>query len=94
MPNSLLRSTTLNEQRDGLGLQFLAAVDAAIKDIIEWPESWPPHPDWEGEPIIRSRRVKGFPFHVIYLVDGETAVVFAYAHERRKPGYWFSRVDR
>jgi len=89
----LAEFTYYNEQRDGLGFEFLSAVEAAINDIAAWPDSWPPFPEWDRIPVMRTRRVQGFPYRVIYLVDGEVVVIFAYAHDRRRPGYWRERIE-
>jgi hypothetical protein len=43
-------------------------------------------------PQVYSRSVAGFPFDMIYLrIDDEISIV-AYAHERRRPGYWAQRT--
>lgn len=92
--NELLAQFDFYEQRrDGLGFQFLHAVDAALSDIAEWPDSWPPYPDGDSQSVLRTRRVTGFPVRVIYLVDSDIAVVFAYAPDRREPGYRRNRLD-
>ncbi len=35
--------------------------------------------------------VVGFPYKVIYVIEGDMAVVVAFAHSSRKPGYWQDR---
>ena len=32
-----------------------------------------------------------FPYGVVYRIEGETVLVFAVAHLRRRPGYWRNR---
>lgn len=69
------------------------AVDAAIESIVDPSISWGFYRDRRGTPQVYSRSVAGFPFDVVYLlIDGEVYVL-AYAHERRRPGYWSLRVD-
>jgi toxin ParE1/3/4 len=33
-----------------------------------------------------------FPYHVVYLETSSTIRVLAIAHDRRRPGYWTSRL--
>lgn len=47
---------------------------------------------WEGEPVIRSQSVKRFPIRVLYYIADAELMVVAFAHSRREPGYWKSRL--
>jgi len=78
-------------QHAGLGFDFLDAVDAAIVAIEQFPDAWRPSSAWDGEPVVRVKQVDGFPVGIVYLVDDETLVIFAYAHHRREPNYWLDR---
>lgn len=78
-------------QRPGLGDEFNEAVLAAIKDAVEAPLAWPKMSFAEGADA-RRRKVTGFPYQVVYIVRDNALVVLAYAHERRRPGYWSDRV--
>lgn len=81
------------EVRAGLGDDFNSAVVAPILDIVQSPSSWPKVAYWGEAPEVRRRAVRGFPQRVLYyLRDGEVVIV-AYAHERRRPGYWMRRID-
>lgn len=33
-----------------------------------------------------------FPFSIVFLQHDETAFVVAFAHHRRRPGYWRARL--
>ena len=77
----------------GLAERFARELQESLLLIREWPGSAPPHREVERTPPIRSKRVNGFPFRIIYLVQGDEVVVIAYAHERRRPGYWSHRLD-
>ena len=50
-----------------------------------------------GSPIRRTdcRRMilTGFPFSLIYRLDGDVIEVVAFAHHSRKPGYWKDRLS-
>ena len=72
--------------REGLGLEFLTNVEAALDAIARRPDLW--------------RRLKGrfrrclvhrFPYGVIYAVEDDVVYVAAVMHLKRKPGYWESR---
>lgn len=44
-------------------------------------------------PVLRTKRVRGFPYGIVYLIDGEELVIFAYSHDKQRPGYWKHRID-
>ena len=70
----------------GLGAAFADAVEQAITLIREYPEI--------GTPFGRSRRrvlVRGFPYAVIDEHRPDGILVLAFAHVRRRPGYWRAR---
>lgn len=67
--------------------------ETAIEDVLEAPGAWPKVPYWDEPPTLRRRKIKPFRINVVYYVDGEEIRVIAYAHERRKPGYWVHRID-
>jgi plasmid stabilization system protein ParE len=83
-----------DDREPGLGDDFYDAVDDAIDRIQRWPESAPEFPAWEGTPVVRSMPVVAFPYRVLYYLTNSTAVILAYTHERRGPGYWQSRLER
>ena len=73
----------------GLGERFDAEVQKASALLLEYPEIGPPV---EGE--LRKLVLDRFPYYLIYSLSSETVHIVAVAHERRKPGYWFERIDR
>jgi plasmid stabilization system protein ParE len=42
-------------------------------------------------PRLRQYFLRRYPFSVIYRLDGDALRIIAFAHKRRKPGYWQSR---
>ena len=42
--------------------------------------------------IVRSAPLKRFPFRVSFADLGDELRVYAFAHRRRRPGYWKLRV--
>lgn len=77
----------------GLGDRFETAVDDLVYAVLEWPDSGAVWPGWDSIPVVRSRRVAGFPYRLVYLVQATEVVVVALAHQKRKPGYWRERVS-
>lgn len=82
------------KQRFGWGGIFMDAVDAAIETILDPAITWGYYRGQERTPPIYSRSVAGFPFDIIYVVIDDEVFVIAYAHERRRPGYWDHRLNR
>jgi ParE toxin of type II toxin-antitoxin system, parDE len=78
------------EQRSGLGGEFVAAVEAGIAVMLRDPERFQ---RIDGE--CRILRLKRFPYS-IYFEHCPTLQhirVYAVAHRRRRTGYWLSRYD-
>ena len=82
------------DKRPLLAVEFLDAVEAGIAHILDWPDSGRPYPGREDRtPILRTKRVKGFPYRIVYLVDGDDLVIFAYPHDKQRPGFWKHHLD-
>jgi len=77
--------------RIGLGLEFLAAVDAAVTRVEENPRIGSRTPGVDDEDI-RRVFVRRFPYHVVYIELPDRLQVLAVAHDRRRPGYWLARL--
>ena len=66
--------------RSGLGYDFLLQVDAGFNFLIRNPDS---HPlEYAGT---RKHLLKRFPYKIIYLIDGYSIVILAVMHSRRNP---------
>ena len=76
----------------GLGDDLVDAIDETLRYLLDWPLAAPVLPGWEGAPPVRSRRVRVFPYRVLYYVTDTSIVVLAYAHQRRRPEYWQHRL--
>ncbi|WP_293370106.1 type II toxin-antitoxin system RelE/ParE family toxin [Nevskia sp.] len=76
-----------SEKREGVGIRFVAAVEAAIELTTRHPRGGAPTHDGT-----RSVLVKGFPFSVIYRADAAERVIVAIAAHHRRPGYWVTRI--
>jgi len=76
-----------DEQARGLGADFLAEADRTLQFVVQYPGVGRQLPD-------SSRRVslRRFPYHPNYRLDPDRLFVLAFAHDRRRPGYWSDRA--
>ena len=74
-------------RQSGLGLEFLAEVNAGVATILEAPLRWA-----EVEAGVRRYRIARFPFGLFYRAVGAEIEIIAVADLRRQPGYWRDRV--
>lgn len=86
-------ATQYEEQRTGLGLQFLNAVDRSIDRLSRWPKAGVLYADVPADLAVRRVPIGGFPYHVVYMEISETVVILAVAHDRRAPAYWIRRAQ-
>lgn len=77
----------------GIGEQFDVEVARAVEDIQWNPDAWPKFPGWDRLPVVHTRKVEVFPYRVVYFVRDDELVIVAFAHQRRRPGYWRDRLD-
>lgn len=80
------------DRRERLGQAFVEAADEALMRIAAMPSASTPVP---GVAVgLGARRVflKRFPYSVVFIDLGELLSVVAFAHLRRRPGYWMARV--
>jgi len=75
------------DKSPGLGLDFEAEIERSISTICQSPERWPLRDD--GTRRYLTRR---FPFLVVYTYLNDHIWVIAFAHCRRRTGYWSGRV--
>jgi hypothetical protein len=73
----------------GLGLDFEKEIRGAIELIQQSPDRWPIHKGGT-----RRYLVHRFPYFVVYLVYKDHMWIIAFAHCRRKPGYWSGRAKK
>ena len=76
------------EQEHGLGNAFYNAMHSTVQALLEFPEMMRViHASG-----VRRASVTGFPFNVFYRVEAEFIVIYAIAHQHRKPFYWAKRI--
>jgi hypothetical protein len=68
--------------------RFLAAIDQAMARVAEAPDRWPPF-------VAGARRfvMLKFPYSVVYKQTPRGVVIYAFAHAKRRPGYWKRRLS-
>jgi hypothetical protein len=69
-----------------LGERFVAGVEDAIDKMSRTPERFR---RFDGD--MRKVRVEGFPYGVIYRIEGRELHIIAIMHLHRRPGYWRDR---
>jgi plasmid stabilization system protein ParE len=75
------------EQRVGLGEDFLSCVDACIQNICRVPELYPKiHEDY------RRALVRRFPYAVFYEYTEAKVVVYSIFHTSQNPQKWQLRL--
>ncbi|MDR1077657.1 MAG: type II toxin-antitoxin system RelE/ParE family toxin [Propionibacteriaceae bacterium] len=85
--------TWYEEQEVGLGERLADDLDSRVDFIRAWPEAAPLYRGCQRVPAIRRKSAEVFPYGIVYFIrDGEVIVV-AYAHEKRRPGYWRKRFS-
>ena len=83
------------ERRDGLGVEFVAAVHAALLRIGKAPKSFPQWAGTEKAPtVIRKAPVERFPYVIAFEERKHDALVLAIAHQKRRPLYWLTRTSQ
>ena len=86
--NEMIQSALFYEsQTNGLGSDFLTAVDLAVQSIHDNPELWPVIRNH-----VRRRLLKRFPFGILYRISPDEITLIAVMNLHRNPAYWFSRI--
>lgn len=82
-----------DEQREGLGGEFLDDLSRWVDVAVEYPSRWPKWPDAPPiEPRMQRIVTDGFPFSIGFQVFGERFRILAFAHASRRPFYWAERA--
>jgi len=79
-------------KRKNLGLEFLESVDSALDFITRFTRAGSPVPHVAEDLPVRRVPLRRFPFHVVYLETSDAIRILAFAHDRRRPRYWLSRM--
>jgi len=74
------------EQRIGLGLELIFAVEAQLKRIERNPQHFQ-----EKHNTIRRAFTNRFPFGIFYFIEGSVIVVIAIVHTKMNDATWKTR---
>jgi len=76
-----------DEERPGLGAEFIDELDVTLYEICKQPEIWR-----NVTANIKRKSIERFPFVVYYAIEEECILVVSVAHQKRRPGYWKKRL--
>ncbi len=76
------------ERRAGLGAELVAVIDRALERIHDNPEVFPV---WKTGYPYHQLLIRRFPYVVFFTFSEDDVEVAAFAHAKRRPGYWMSR---
>ena len=82
-----------NSQQPGLARRFLDEIDAVLPRIAESPASFSLLPDRPLDLELRRALLDRFPYALVFVELEREIRIVAVAHTRRRPGYWFDRLD-
>ena len=74
-------------ERQGLGREFRAKIDAAVERMCANPEQFP-----VVFKNVRRALVRRFPYILFFVIEGDTLIVLACFHAKRNPRRWQERV--
>ena len=74
--------------------RFSDRIESAVDFVFQWPHAFPRFPIEYAPVTVRTYGLEEFPFSIVYAVGESEIFVLAYAHEKRKPGYWKHRLER
>jgi len=76
-----------DDERSGLGAEFLDIVAEALELLVAYPES---SPIVRGK--VRRKVLRRFPYNLLYRIDGQRLRILAVMNQKQKPSYWWGRV--
>lgn len=80
-------TTWYDEQRQGLGEEFLREIDEVVLHAAANPERYP-----FVFSDVRKAVARRFPYSVFFRVRGASLVILAVFHGRRDPAIWRRRA--
>jgi plasmid stabilization system protein ParE len=77
-----------DDRSGSVGDHFVQVIRAAVATVRDSPA--------RGSVYLHDTRrlvLREFPFSVIYRASSKQIVIYAFAHTKRRPGYWRSRLS-
>ena len=81
------------KQLPGLGREFRTAIDEGMERLLKAPLAASPIVNVPVSIGARRILVKRFPYSIVFIEHVEDLWVVAFAHHRRRPGYWRERME-
>jgi plasmid stabilization system protein ParE len=75
-------------KRSGLGAMYLTEFEHILAGICDAPQRYP----IEIKPDIQRRRMKKFPFTILFRALSGSIQILAVAHHRQRPIYWLGKL--
>ena len=72
--------------------RFAEDVERALRDLCERPLTFPFWPKIEPKLGVHRYLMKDFPYAIPFIIERASIHIIAFAHLRRRPGYWVRRV--
>jgi plasmid stabilization system protein ParE len=85
-------SVYLESERPGYGARFAMEFEELCGRLARHPKSGTPLPGYPRELDVRSYAMTTFRYSLIVAIIEGDPMVFAIAHQHRKPGYWRDRL--
>jgi plasmid stabilization system protein ParE len=76
------------DQQAGLGASLISEFEQIIDLALSKPEAW----RQVHSSGIRRIGLQRFPYAIFYRVLPDGLQITAFAHHRRRPGYWLKRI--
>ena len=76
-----------NQQRDGLGVEFVSELKQTLLRIRHYPLAWSPLSS-----RVRRCLINRFPYSVIYEVRTDLILIAAVQHHSKEPNSWRNRI--
>lgn len=82
------------EANPGVGHLFIHAMRDAVVRLTKTPDGSTSVPGAPIGHVVRRVFPHRFPYAVVFVVKADVIHVIAFAHTRRRPGYWHERLPR
>jgi plasmid stabilization system protein ParE len=77
------------ERRPELAVRFIAAVEDAVRRVLEAPTRYR-----VIDEDVRRCLTRVFPYGILYTIESDFVLIVAVMHCSREPGYWKRRLDQ
>lgn len=82
------------ETNPGMGKIFIDAMREAVARLATTPDGSTTVAGPPSEVVVRRVFARKFPYSVVFVVNAGVVYVIAFAHMKRRPDYWHSRLPR